>query len=249
MMRSTYTAANGLQAMQKRFDTIGSNLSNLNTIGYKAVRMDFEDMLYQTLLRPVQPQAEDNLRMGHGTSVGGTVRYMGGGPILESNNNTDLALEGDGFFAVQGEGGQVYFTRDGSFRIDELGQLVNGKGHFVLDINGNRIVPGSTNFSVGLDGVVNVDNQDIAVIGVFNCNNPKGLLSVGRNYFTPSASSGNMQLAGDGYRVRQSCYEGANVDMGQEFSYLIRTSRAMTMISRAMQTADEMDGKAVQLRQ
>lgn len=247
-MRSIYTARNGMSAQQKRLDVIAHNMSNINTDGFKKSRVDFEDCLYQTIRRVVQPQDDLNLRMGYGTLVGSTTRIMDDGKMLQTGVNTDIAIEGEGFFAIETLAGDVAYTRAGSFSVDSEGFLVAQDGAYVLDNNNDRIYVANSNFECDAKGNILVDGEVTAVLGVYNCVNPKGLTAVGTNRFVVSDNSGPMEQ-GENFTLRQGYSEGSNVQLEQEITAMIRSQRALSMASRALQTADNMDAQANQLRQ
>lgn len=247
-MRSVYSASNGMGTLQRRIDNVANNLANINTIGFKSSRTDFKDMVYQSIYREGVWNADNNLQMGHGSLVSQVVRNMSQGRITQGDTY-DVAIEGEGFFAVRVPDGSTYYTRDGSFQIDHNGQLLTSRGESVLDVNGNAIVPGTSQYEIDKNGNVIVGGATVAKLGIFTCDNPKGMQALGDNLFEPTANSGGIRPAAQGsYKTLQGYYEGSNVDMAQEFTYLIRSQRAMTMVSRALQTADEMDARANALR-
>lgn len=247
-MRSIYSARNGMIAQQRRLDVIGNNLSNISNEGFKKSRADFQDCLYQTIRRPVLPQDNLNLRMGHGTIIGSTTRIMDAGKMIQTGQNTDIAIEGKGFFAIETQDGGPVYTRDGTFKADAEGFLVAQDGAYVLDNNYDRIYVGDSNFECDNNGNIMVDGQVSAVLGVFNCNNPKGLTAVSGDRFAISDNSGNMEQS-QGHIVRQGYSEGSNVELEKEMTAMIRAQRALSLASRAMTTADNMDAQANQLRQ
>ena len=248
-MRSVYSAANGLSTFQKRIDTVAHNLANVNTVGFKSSRLDFKDMVYHNIYREGVWNPNNNLQMGHGSTVSQIVRNMEAGKTLPGDMY-DVALEGEGYFAVRMQDGQIAYTRDGTFQVDHNGQLLTSRGQAVLDMNGNNIVLGTSQYEIDKNGMITANGLTVAQLGVFVCDNPKGMSAMGDNMFQPTANSGGMAQAPIGsFRTMQGYYESSNVDMAQEFTYLIRAQRAMTMVSRALQTADEMDARANALRQ
>ena len=246
-MRSIYSARNGMIAQQRRVDTIANNLANINNDGFKRTRMDFEDCLYQTMSRVIQPQDDLDMQMGHGTIVGATTKIMDAGNLLMTESTTDLAIEGDGFYAIESTTGEIVYTRNGSFSVDGAGFLVCSDGSYVLDENYDRISVGTSRFTCGMSGEITVDGRQITRIGIFNCINPQGLEAVGTDRFAVSANSGDM-VAENNFKIRQGYLEGSNVKMEEEVTLLIRAQRALSLASKALTTADEMDAQANQLR-
>lgn len=253
MLQAGRTAALGIKAQQKRLDNIAHNMANVNTNGYKKMRVDFRDALYSTMERPTQPQDDANLRLGHGTLVSDARKVFTPGSYQETGMETDLFLEGDGFFAVQTPQGQVLYTRDGSFAksVENTGTyLVTADGNYVLDINGNRIRIEGNSFEVSKEGYVSQGDGTPAysMIQVVRFQNQEGLLAWENNLYSPSEVSGAMELANGSTMIKQGAIESSNVDLGSEFTTLIRTQKAFAFASRALSMADQMDGTANNLR-
>ncbi len=134
MMRSLWTAASGMTGQQFNIDTISNNLANVNTTGFKQMRADFEDLLYQTQKLAGTPATEDTVlptgvQVGHGVRPGATQEIFTQGALQATGNPADMAIEGDGFFRVIQLDGTYGYTRDGSFKIDSNGQLVTSDGY------------------------------------------------------------------------------------------------------------------------
>ena len=133
MVRSLWNAATGMNGQQMNIDTISNNLSNVNTTGFKQHRAEFEDLIYQNVKLAGTPATEDTVtpvghQMGSGVKVGATQRIMSQGSLQATGVDTDIAIVGDGFFRVQQYDGSWAYTRDGSFKVDSTGQLVNANG-------------------------------------------------------------------------------------------------------------------------
>ncbi len=253
MLQATHTAALGISSQQKRLDVISNNMANVNTLGFKGSNVNFKDALYQTMLRPNQPQGNVNLRLGHGTLVAGIVKDFGQGTYIETGVETDLYLEGDGFFSVLSKNGQRLYTRDGSFTksVEADGTyLVTRLGMYVLDANGQKIRLQGESFNVSQDGYISEDGgQPYARIGVYNYPQREGLEAVSDNLFTTTVASGNPQLMpAQSIKITQKVLEGSNVNIGDQMTKLIRTQRIFSLNSKALTQADQMDGVANQLR-
>jgi len=271
MLQSNYTARSGLIAQQERMDVIANNIANVNTVGFKSVRADFKDMLYQTLVRPEQPQDGLNLQRGHGVLLGATTRDFSQGSAQYTNNPMDVMIVGDAFFAVQNTDGETTYTRDGAFAVSEEGGesfLVTGDGHYLLDEGGQRISVGDADESqieINPDGrvfTVHVTAGTPPVttrtprgkLGLYSFMNRMGLEAVSGNRFAVTENSGEAQLlvevpeGGQDVSVQAGMLEASNVDLATEMTRMIRAQRTFSLASRALITADEMDGKANQLR-
>lgn len=263
MMRALYTAATGMLAEQTHVDTISNNLSNVNTTGYKTERTEFKSLLYQTIQtrtttangdpKPIGAQA------GLGTRVAAITSMYTQGSLYESVSNTDFAIEGNGFFAVRGDDGQTYYTRNGSFTwsLDAQGNtiLANSDGLPVLDTEGNAIVlpEGVTAESMvcqsdgtlayrDAEGNYIESNQAFAL---FQFTNPAGLEKIGSNLLQETGASGAPLQEGvtEGLtrsKLRQNYLEGSNVQVADEMVNMIIAQRAYQMNSKAITTADSM---------
>lgn len=263
MLRSLWTAASGMNGMQFKTDTIANNLSNVNTTGYKKMRADFEDLLYQTLKLAGTPATEDTvvptgIQVGLGVKSAATQRMFDQGSLQATGNKLDMALEGEGFFKVLMPDGTVSYTRDGSFKIDSNRQVVTSNGYKLLPeivFPDNFIID---RISISKEGLVevNVGGEDDPVeVGEITLNrfiNPAGLLSVGGNLFKESIASGPATegIAGmDGQaRIHQGVIEMSNVKVVDEMVDMIVAQRAYEMNSKAIQTSDNLLGTVVNLK-
>ena len=153
MLRSMFAAVSGLQAHQTFMDVVGNNIANVNTTGYKAGTVEFEDLLSQTMHGAGSPVADaaggtNPAQVGLGVRLAGIGTNFSQGASQETGRQTDFAIQGDGFFIVN-QGGIRAYTRNGSFALDGLGQLVTGDGGLLqgwqADPSGNV----NTNSSVG----------------------------------------------------------------------------------------------------
>jgi flagellar basal-body rod protein FlgG len=137
MMRSLWTAASGMTGQQFNIDTIANNLSNVNTVGFKQNRTDFEDLLYQTTRVAGTPATEltvvpTGVQVGHGVRVAATQKIYTQGALQSTGNVSDIAIQGEGFFRVLLIDGSYGYTRDGAFKIDSNGQIVNSNGYRLM---------------------------------------------------------------------------------------------------------------------
>lgn len=254
MSQSIYTARSGLIAQQQRMDIIANNMANISTLGYKSVRADFKDALYQTMARPAQPQAGLNLQKGSGVLMGATTRDFTQGTPQMTGLALDMSIIGDGFFAVQDTNGDTLYTRDGSFAISMNGEdayLVTGDGRYVLDANGQPINLKDTptsDLAVKEDGSIwrVSTGEQLGQLGIHTFVNRQGLEAVSGNRYRATDASG--EPIESTATVRQGYLESSNVDMASEMVRMIRAQRAFSLTSRALTTADQMDSEANQLR-
>ncbi|MCR5374745.1 MAG: flagellar hook-basal body protein [Lachnospiraceae bacterium] len=271
MMRALWSAASGMISQQTNVDTIANNISNVNTTGFKADRAEFKSLLYQTMQartttangarKPVPAQ------VGLGTRLAAISTDFTQGSFTAVDSATAFALQGKGFFAVMGDDGEMYYTRNGDFHwaIGTDGvTLSTSDGLPVLDSNGEPIVlpeDVSTNqvlwtMNTGEIGYVNAAGEYVALdqqIGVWQFNNPAGLEKVAGTRYRETPASGeamneleNPQLTRTD--IKNGYIEASNVQIADEMVNLIVAQRAYEMNSKAIQAADEMLGQANGLR-
>ena len=261
MMRSLWTAASGMSGQQFTIDVIANNLANVNTSGYKKSRVDFQDLLYQTVRFAGTPvtsgaQVPTGIQVGHGVRPVATVKLFSQGTFRETENPLDLVIEGDGFFQVLLPDGTVAYTRDGAFKKDSDGRIVTSDG-FPLEPE-IIIPPDAVEVSVGTDGTVSVvvpggsAPQEVGRIELARFVNPAGLRNYGRNLFLATAASGQPivgQPGLDGFgSIAQGFLEMSNVQVVEEMVNLILAQRAYDANSKAIQASDEMLNTANNLR-
>ncbi len=260
MMRSLWIAKTGMDAQQTQLDVISNNLANVSTNGYKRSRVVFEDLLYQTV-RPAgtqstqQNQVPAGLTLGTGSRPVATVRNYTQGTLQQTSNNFDVAVNGDGFFQVQMPDGTLSYTRDGSFHVDNQGQLVTSNG-FVVD-PGIVVPDGSKDLTIGQDGTVSVtvpgqvQPVQLGQLQLATFINPPGLAPLGQNLLAETAASGVPTVNEPGQNgaglLSQGYVEASNVNVVEELVGMIQTQRAYEINSRAISTADQMLSRIAQL--
>ena len=261
MLRALGTASTGMQAQETRVDVIANNLANVNTTGFKKSRTEFQDLLYETI-RPAGAAGADGgqtpapLQVGHGARPVATLREHTPGGLRETGNPLDLAIEGNGFFQVRSPSGEIAYSRDGSFRTDSEGRLVNSEGSLVEPA---IVLPADTQqISISSDGVVSVtqsgDTNSVQV-GQFELAsfaNPVGLEAKGHNLYVPTAASGEAIQATPGSEGMGTVVGGfveiSNVRVVEEMVELITSQRAYETNSRVVRAADDMLQATVNLR-
>ena len=264
MVRSLWTGASGMIGQQANIDTISNNLANVNTAGYKKMRADFEDLIYQTVKVAGTPATEDTvvpvgIQMGHGVKLADTQRVFAQGSLQNTEVPTDMAIMGDGFFRIQMYDGSWAYTRNGNFKVDETGRLVTSNGYWVLPdiIMPENFLPNSV--TVSQDGRVSVivpqiDDEPIQVgqIELYRFPNPVGLTAVGENLFKITNASGEPIPGRPGYegmgQIAHKFLEMSNVAVVREMVDLIVAQRAYEFNSRTIQTSDNMLATATGLK-
>ncbi len=281
MLRSLWTGASGMIAQQTSVDTISNNLANVNTVGYKKETVEFRSLLYQKL----QTETTDNNgdpkpvigQVGSGVRTGAITSRFTQGNLTQTDEPFDLAIEGEGFFAVRTPNGETAYTRNGSllFAIASDGlALTNSEGYPLLDTTGTPIVlPGTTDvskISIDVDGKVieavdvpyeaadgttkyNTKHEMRAQLGIVQFNNPSGLLKVSGSMYQESLASGEprMEVEDDALKrsvIRSGYLEASNVQTVDEIVNLIVAQRAYEMNSKVITASDQMLQQANNLR-
>lgn len=255
MNRTLYVATTGLEAQDFRLATISNNLANANTYGYKTGRAEFADLMYQNVRQPgaQATQNEENtlpsgLQMGTGVKAIGVQKIHTEGNAIITDNELDLMIEGKGFFQALDQDGNLMYTRDGSFEVNQNGDLVTSSGYLVEP---NINIPlNSTEVFVTSDGVVsakepgNPQPVQLGQLELATFINPSGLESIGKNFYLETLASGppnvknpEVEEAGG---ILQGALESSNVNTVEELVGMIEAQRTYEMNSKAISAADGM---------
>ncbi len=254
MLRAMTTAASGMHAQQTRIDSISNNLANVNTIGYKATRLEFQDLLYENLaptggVRAGGGSAPAAIEVGHGVRVMSTVRKANQGAPEQTSNPLDLMVDGDGFFQVRLPDGGLGYTRDGSFKIDRDGNVVTSAGYYLEPAL--SVPPEAESIGIASDGTVSAilsgsdtEEQILGTIELARFVNPAGLSHAGENLLVATPNSGEPEVGTGGSpgfgNITQGFVERSNVEVVTELVNMITAQRAYELNSRTIQTADDM---------
>jgi len=253
MMRALYTASTGMLGQQLQIDTTSNNIANVNTIGFKKSRAEFADLMYQTLEYAGTATSQTTIsptgiEVGLGVRPTAINKIFTQGNFQETGNNLDLAITGKGFFQVLTPDGNIAFSRNGSFKLDQNGSIVNADGYKVQpEIT---IPEDATDINIGTDGIVSVVQAgqttaaQVGQLELSNFINPAGLHSLGDNLYINTEASGepiNGQPGLNGLgQTRQGFVEQSNVQLVIELTDLITGQRAYEASSKAITTSDEM---------
>ncbi|MBC7503228.1 MAG: flagellar basal-body rod protein FlgG [Herminiimonas sp.] len=260
MIRSLWISKTGLDAQQTQMDVISNNLANVSTAGFKRSRAVFEDLLYQTLRQPgaqssQQTQLPSGLQLGTGVRPVATERIFTQGNLQQTSNDKDVAIQGAGFFQVLLPDGTTAYTRDGSFQVDNQGQLVTSSG-FVIQ-PAITIPAAAQSITVGRDGTVSITQAgttaptQVGALQLATFINPAGLESKGENLYVETGASGNANASTPGTNgsgtLSQGYVETSNVNVVEELVNMIQTQRAYEINSKAITTSDQMLQRLTQL--
>ncbi|WP_373898335.1 flagellar hook-basal body complex protein [Haloimpatiens sp. FM7315] len=249
MIRGLYTAVSGLISQEAKQQTITSNLANANTAGYKKDDLRFKDFREAMLVNYDKVMNGKNYRtklgeISMGTKIDDVVTKYTQGPIVETGNKTDFAIDGKGFFTVMDDKGNKYYTRDGNFKTNIEGDLVNSSGHKVLGYkngSGNLepIQVGNGKIQCDVLGNVSINNvkkYKFAISG-FEEGQVKKL---GDNLYTSTANPKK-----ENSYVKQGYIEKSNVNIVNEMVDMMTTMRNFESNQKAVQMIDESLGKLI----
>ena len=261
MLRSLWSAASGMVAQQANIDVIANNLANVNTTGFKKIRTDFQDLIYQTIRQAGATSGPDNMlptgvQMGLGVRQAATQHIFTTGNFQASGNPLDVAIEGDGFLQITMPDGTLAYTRDGSLKKDAQGRIVTSEGYF---LEPQITIPSTaTALTISAEGLVSAtipgqtSPQELGQIQLARFVNPAGLNSIGKNLFKESDASGAPVVTNPGTdgagTIVQNYIEMSNVQVVEEMVNMIVAQRAYEMNAKAVTTSDEMLQTANQLK-
>lgn len=252
-----HSAASGLKALSTQIDVLANNLSNAETTAFKRSRVNFEDLMYLDQRQPGTANAQgevspSGLFVGLGTKVDSTQLDLTQGSLQETDQPYDLAIQGNGFFAVKlmsGFGDGIGYTRAGNFYVNSKNELILGLGE------GYRLVPpitiptGATSVQIGQDGTIQVlqpgtgTPRQVGQLQLSQFVNPQGLQLLGGSIYLATDSSGPAVTGNPGINglglIQQGFLEQSNVDPVKELVSLIETQRAFELNSQSIQTADQ----------
>jgi flagellar basal-body rod protein FlgG len=253
MIRSLYTAATGMIAQQTQIDVTSHNIANVNTIGYKKQRAEFADLFYQVseyagISSSDTSISPTGIEVGLGARPTAITKQFTQGNFKETGNNLDMAITGNGFFQLQLPDGSIGYTRNGAFKVDGQGQIVNSDGYKLIpEIT---IPETAVAVAIGTDGIVSVvqagetEPTQVGQIELANFINPAGLHSLGDNNYVNTVASGDAILGTAGLeglgQIKQGFVEMSNVQLVEEMTDLITGQRAYEANSKAITTSDEM---------
>ncbi|MBO9428645.1 flagellar basal-body rod protein FlgG [Sulfitobacter sp. R18_1] len=261
-MRSLSIAATGMMAQQINVDTISNNIANMNTTGFKKMRPEFQDLLYQSHQRQGALTSEEGtvkpvgVDVGLGVQAAGIVRVSTQGSLKATDNDLDMAIDGKGYFTVNMPDGSQAYTRAGAFQLSPEGMIVTTDGY---EISPGITVPEDTvDIDINKEGTVmafvgnEIEPVEIGQINLVTFVNEAGMKSIGNNLLQQTPASGDPIVANPGDpgvgMIRQGFVENSNVDIISEITNLISAQRAYEMNSKAVETTDQMMSTATQMR-
>jgi len=259
MIRSLWSAATGMNAQQMQTDVVANNLANASTTGFKKSRANFEDLMYRTLqvagqTTPGGGQVPSGIQIGMGVKPSGVQKLFTQGDYIQTDNQLDMAIQGNGFFKVR-HGDEDLYTRAGNFTLDSEG--------FLTTPSGDRLQPEislpaeAVTVTLQDNGTLTANGADETILATANVLltsfiNPSGLFAVGNNLLRQTEGSGPAIEGTPGQdglgTVVNNYLEGSNVSVVEEIVSMISGQRAYEANSKSIQTADSMLGTATGLK-
>ena len=224
-------------ALQRQMDVVANNIANINTTGFKA-----EDMLFEEFVAPV---ARDNTFVGNDRPVSfvqdwATMHDLSAGPIMQTGNPLDVALQGEGFFAVDTPAGERW-TKSGAFQINAEGLLVTLDGNPVMGDGGEiRFDATETDITIGSDGTVSTNAGAKGSIRIVEFANVQELAREGSNLY-----SGGTPLPNADTRAVQGALEKSNVSGVSQMTEMIRVQRAYQSLASMIEKQDDIQSQAI----
>ena len=261
-MRALRTATSGMLAQQLNVEVISNNIANMNTVGFKRQRAEFQDLLYQNVERMGAQSSTQGtvvptgIQIGAGVKAGSVYRITEQGSPTRTGNPYDIAIDGKGYFQITMPSGEIAYTRAGNFAVNGEGQLVTEDGYAVEPAI--TIPQDAIDVSISKSGQVQVTTQgqtEPQVVGQLELAtffNEAGLEAIGDNLLLETAASGAATIGapnepGYGHLI-QGYTEASNVDAVSEITALIVAQRAYEMNSKVITTADEMLSVSAQVK-
>ena len=252
-MRGLYTAASGMNAMQHQLDVTSNNIANVNTAGFKQDRAEFQDLMYETLNYTAGQTSQTTMNptgidVGLGVRISGIQKNFSQGSLNTTSNTFDLAISGKGFFQITLPNGETAYSRNGEFKLNSDGAIVNGNGYL---LSPEIVIPDNVeDVSVALDGTVTAtdsttgESQELGNITLVDFINSAGLIPLGNSLFMQSDASGDaIEGTPDDEQfgsIQQGMVELSNVTLVTEMVDLITAQRAYEANSKSITTADNM---------
>jgi flagellar basal-body rod protein FlgG len=237
MLEGMYSAAAGMAAQQQRLDAVSNDIANVNTTGYKRVRVAFRDLVYTPEWLATQPGAR-GVTEGAGAAATTVGRGSAQGAFQRTDEPLDVGIQGQGFLRMKREDGQEILTRDGNLRFDDQGRLTSERGDLVqppikLPAGGD-----ASQVKIAQNGSVTLNGTELGKLAVVTVPSVDGLEPAGDNGFIATAASGTVRAAPAGTTLEQGVLEMSNVDMGDAMTDMLESQRAYEMASKAIQAQD-----------
>lgn len=261
IIRGLQTAALGMQALIDQNDSTANNVANVNTVGFKKQSLTFKN-IYNANIVEKSPSSDEVSSVGElsvGTQVQKLTYDFSQGTLDRTGNTFDLGIAGDGFFKIQSSDGDISYTRNGSFTMNNNGDLVTKDGDYVLDdknkrikIRTNDVVMRSINdIIINESGQIELSNDQNRItmqkIGVYDFSNKEDMLCVGGSKFKPTATNAGPELKAEKFKIEQGTLELSNVNVVNEMIKTINTSRNYEALSKLVKADGDSLSQAMRI--
>ena len=238
MENTSYIALSRQNALWRQLDVIANNMANANTPGYKGEQMMFREFLVES--RSSNKAIGSKLSYVQDTGV---LRDTREGPLTKTDNPLDIAIHGDGYFQIETEAGMRY-TRNGHFRLDEGGMLVNSQGFALMDAGNNPIIfaPNESRISIASDGTVSTENGTVATMKVVRFANEQDMRKAGDNLFDTTQTPETVQRPS----IVQGMMEESNVQPVVEITRMTELLRQYQSVQNMIEKEHERQLKAIE---
>jgi flagellar basal-body rod protein FlgG len=236
MLQGLYAAASGMEAQQNQFNAIANDMANIDTPGYQATEVGFQDLLYSSA---GSASGSPDIATGAGSQSAIVGRSFAQGAIQNTGRSLDVAIQGPGYLQVRRDDGTIGLTRNGTLQVNAQGEITNQ--------DGNPLVPplklpkgtDADNIKIETNGQVISGSRTIGKLALVNVPAPNQLQPDGDSMFSVTAGSGATRPA-TGSSIQQGALEGSNVDVAQDMTTMINAQRSYQMASQAIQYQDQM---------
>lgn len=251
MIRGIYTAVSGLITQEAKQDVISSNLANANTVGYKKdslISKSFKDVLVHNYDKEVNGKNVKNVigNLTLGSKIDGTYTLFDQGVVQSTDKETDFAISGNGFFSLStNDGNDKVYTRNGHFKVNYEGDLINESGYKVLgkNIQNGKIEPihiGKGKIESDDSGILSIDDKPMYKLSIVDFNDHNSLKKQGDNYLDTGNGAKEVEAI-----VSQRALEKSNVNVMAEMSDMLMNMRTFESNQKVVQTLDETLDKTV----
>lgn len=261
ILRGLESAANGMLALMDQNDSTANNVANVNTTGYKKQKLTFKNIYDAGVLEENHTTGE--YRPIGDLSIGSQVMKLtydfSQGALQKTDGVFDMAIQGDGFFKIQSKDGDIAYTRNGSFTMNNQGYLVTKDGDYVLDernknikINVNGVVLNSLkDVIINEDGSMEIvtpdDRRQLQKVGVFDFSNKEDLRNIGGSKFKPITGTLNPELKAEKFSIQQGHLETSNANIVNEMIQTISTSRNYESLSKIVKGSSDTLNEALRI--
>lgn len=253
--RGLDSAARGMQALIDQNDSTANNVANVNTTGYKKQCLIFKDIYDASMVEPERNGQLGDVRDIGELSVGSQVQKLtydfSQGAVNQTENPFDLAIQGDGFFKIQSSDGDISYSRNGSFCLNNQSYLVTKDGDYVLDEQNKRIQINTNDVEmrnlndiiITKDGQIQLSNDKTQImmqkIGLYDFSNKEDMIGIGGAKFKPTDIATNPELKAEKFDILQGSLEMSNANVVNEMIKTISTSRNYEALSKLVKSDDE----------